>query len=158
MSTIYSFKHQKYALTNKWDNYLDSTFIIVIIWSYELILYNNFRHESKPPKQTEEVTYVFNVEDSPGHARKPQSFEQKLQSTREGREKSVWRKGNYFLTSPSITMVVTSFVVSCLYLQTVNTPGFEVIKLEFILRLKIKRNDWLLADTCPQAANHCTLF
>ena len=28
-------------------------------------------------------------------------------------------------------------------------PGFEVIKLEFILRLKIKRNDWLLAD-CPQ--------
>ena len=23
---------------------------------------------------------------------------------------------------------------------------------------KIKRNDWLLADTCPQAANHCALF
>ena len=37
-------------------------------------------------------------------------------------------------------------------------PGLEVIKLEFILKLKIKRNDWLLADTCPQAANHCTLF
>ena len=37
-------------------------------------------------------------------------------------------------------------------------PGLEVIKLEFILRLKIKRNDWLLADTCPQAANHCALF
>ena len=36
--------------------------------------------------------------------------------------------------------------------------GREVIKLEFILRLKIKRNDWLLADTCPQAANHCALF
>ena len=35
---------------------------------------------------------------------------------------------------------------------------FEVIKLEFILRLKIKRIDWLLADTCPQAANHCALF
>ena len=34
-------------------------------------------------------------------------------------------------------------------------PGLEVIKLEFILRLKIKLNDWLLADTCPQAANHC---
>ena len=31
-------------------------------------------------------------------------------------------------------------------------------KLEFILKLKIKRNDWLLADTCPQAANHCALF
>ena len=25
--------------------------------------------------------------------------------------------------------------------------GFEVIKLEFILRLKIKCNDWLIADT-----------
>ena len=37
-------------------------------------------------------------------------------------------------------------------------PGLEVIKLEYILRLKIKRNDWLLADTCPQAANHCALF
>ena len=33
-----------------------------------------------------------------------------------------------------------------------------VIKLEFFLRLKIKRNDWLLADTCPQAANNCSLF
>ena len=37
-------------------------------------------------------------------------------------------------------------------------PGLEVIKLEFILRLKIKRNDWLFADTCPQAANHQALF
>ena len=34
----------------------------------------------------------------------------------------------------------------------------EVIKLEYSLRLKIKRNDWLLADTCPQSANHCPLF
>ena len=40
-----------------------------------------------------------------------------------------------------------------------STPaGLEVIKLEFILKLKIKRNDWLFADTCPQAANHCTFF
>ena len=36
--------------------------------------------------------------------------------------------------------------------------GLEVIKLEFNLKLKIKHNDWLLADTCPQAANHCALF
>ena len=36
--------------------------------------------------------------------------------------------------------------------------GLEVIKPEYILRLKIKRNDWLLADTCPQSANHCALF
>ena len=35
--------------------------------------------------------------------------------------------------------------------------GLEVIKLELILRLKIKCNDWLLADTCPPAANHCAL-
>ena len=37
-------------------------------------------------------------------------------------------------------------------------PGLEVIKLEHSLRLKIKRNDWLIADTCPQAANICALF
>ena len=37
-------------------------------------------------------------------------------------------------------------------------PGLEVIKLEFILKLKIKRNDWLLVDTCSQATNHCPLF
>ena len=29
--------------------------------------------------------------------------------------------------------------------------GLEVIKLEFIFRLKIKLNDWLLADMCPQS-------
>ena len=37
-------------------------------------------------------------------------------------------------------------------------PGLEVIKLEYSLKLKIKCNDMLLADTCPQAANHCALF
>ena len=37
-------------------------------------------------------------------------------------------------------------------------PGLEVIKREYSLKLKIKRNDWLLADTCPQAANHCALL
>ena len=38
------------------------------------------------------------------------------------------------------------------------SPGLKVIKLEFILRLKIKCNVLLLADTCQQAANHCALF
>ena len=33
-----------------------------------------------------------------------------------------------------------------------------VLKLEYILKLKTKRNEWLLADTCPHAANHCALF
>ena len=37
-------------------------------------------------------------------------------------------------------------------------PGLEVIKLEYSLRLKIKCNDLLFADTCPLAANHCALF
>ena len=36
--------------------------------------------------------------------------------------------------------------------------GLKVIKLKYSLKLKIKCNDWLLADTCPQAANHCALF
>lgn len=46
-------------------------------------------------KPTEEVTYVFSVEDSPGRSpRKPQTFEEKLQSTRDGREAtSIWRRG-----------------------------------------------------------------
>ena len=39
-----------------------------------------------------------------------------------------------------------------------NLLDLEVIKLEFILGLKIKHNDWLLADTCPQAATRCALF
>ena len=38
------------------------------------------------------------------------------------------------------------------------SSGLEAIKLEVILKLKIKRNDWLLVDTCQQAANHCALF
>ena len=38
------------------------------------------------------------------------------------------------------------------------SSGLEVIKLEFILKLKIKHNYRLLADTCPQAANQCVLF
>ena len=37
-------------------------------------------------------------------------------------------------------------------------PSLEVIKLEYSLKLKKKRNDSLLGDTCPQASNHCTLF
>ena len=36
--------------------------------------------------------------------------------------------------------------------------SLQVINFEFILKLKIKRNDLLLAHTSPQAANHCALF
>ena len=38
------------------------------------------------------------------------------------------------------------------------SPGLDVIKLEFILRLKIKRNDWLLADTCVSAISQSLRF
>ena len=37
-------------------------------------------------------------------------------------------------------------------------PGLEDIKLEFVFKLKIKLNDWLIADTCPQSANHELYF
>ena len=46
----------------------------------------------------------------------------------------------------------------CLRSMTMVFPGLKVIKLELIIKLKIKHNDWLLVDMCPQAANHCTLF
>ena len=52
-----------------------------------------------------------------------------------------------FISKISLLPTVASIITSV-----------EVIKLEFVLRLKIKRNNWLLADTCPQAANHCALF
>ena len=46
----------------------------------------------------------------------------------------------------------------CLRSMILALLGLKVIKLEFIFRLKIKPNDWLLADTCPQADNNCALF
>ena len=48
--------------------------------------------------------------------------------------------------------------VSVFQVKIDTKPDLKVIKLEYILRLKIKRNDWLIADTCPQAANHYALF
>ena len=39
-----------------------------------------------------------------------------------------------------------------------DSSGLGVIKLEFILKLKTIRNDWLLVDMCPQAANCYALF
>ena len=54
-----------------------------------------------------------------------------------------------------------SFLYSLLlfcFVFVVFAIDLEVIKLGHSLKLKIKRNDWLLADTCPQAANQCALF
>ena len=42
-------------------------------------------------------------------------------------------------------------VKQCMCKQN-SSPALEVIKLEFILKLKIKCNIWLLADKCPQTA------
>ena len=36
--------------------------------------------------------------------------------------------------------------------------GTKVIKLEYSLKLKIKHNNWLIEDTCLQAANQFALF
>ena len=37
--------------------------------------------------------------------------------------------------------------------------GIELyIKLEYNLKLKIRRTDWLLLRTCPEATNQCVLF
>ena len=48
--------------------------------------------------------------------------------------------------------------VSEISFEATKTLGLNAIKLEYSHKLKIKRNDWLLADTCLQAANHCALF
>ena len=50
------------------------------------------------------------------------------------------------------------FVKVCNDLDDEKRTGLEVITLEFILRLKIKCNAWLLVDTCPQTANHSVYF
>ena len=55
--------------------------------------------------------------------------------------------------------MIRVFVFHCIHTFHVqNFTGPEVVKLEFILKLKIKRNDWPLADTCPEVAHHCALF
>ena len=36
--------------------------------------------------------------------------------------------------------------------------GLEAIKLEFILKLKVKRIDWPLEDTCPQTCDISVLW
>ena len=36
--------------------------------------------------------------------------------------------------------------------------GLEAVKLQFILKLKIKHNDWLLAVTCPISRTEARIF
>ena len=50
------------------------------------------------------------------------------------------------------------FILHIKDMESKSVSGLEVIKPEYSIRLKIKRNDWLLANTCRQAANHCPLF
>ena len=54
----------------------------------------------------------------------------------------------WVMTPSSIQQVILSCHAACAIF-----PGLEVIKLEFILRFKIKR-----VHTCPKAANHFALF
>ena len=60
--------------------------------------------------------------------------------------------------TPNLTLSFTLITLKLIQSQIHDNPGPEVIKLEYSLKLKIKRNDWLIADTCPQAANHYALF
>ena len=53
--------------------------------------------------------------------------------------------------SPSFVLV-QSVNSSCVIILL--KPDPKVIKLEYSLNLKTKLNDWLHADTCPQAVNH----
>ena len=56
-------------------------------------------------------------------------------------------------------LCVTKFSYQFLnYLDEDERAGHEVKKPEFILKLKIKHNDWLLVDKCPQAANYNAVF
>ena len=48
------------------------------------------------------------------------------------------------------SVVVSAFVLS--WSLILFSLDLEVTKLEFILRLNIKRNDWLLADTSQKVA------
>ena len=67
----------------------------------------------------------------------------------------------YSVTSTSFNIFGEGIYSKCIHATSYTLskgPGLEVIKLEYSLKLKIKRNDWLLSDTCPQAANHCAIF
>ena len=61
-------------------------------------------------------------------------------------------------SGPTHKILIIIAYAQFMQMSLINAPDLEVTKLELILKLKIKRNDWLLADTCPQAANHCALF
>ena len=76
------------------------------------------------------------------------------------REISCDRYGKWIDATPTCTGNITQCQEMPLS-QITNrplAPSLEVIKLEFILQLKIKLNDLLLVDTCPQAAKHYTRF
>ena len=67
---------------------------------------------------------------------------------------------NTIRVSNGLDLILSGILSECqtVWIKIRTDSGLEILKLEFILRLKIKHNDWLLADTCPQAANHCALF
>ena len=48
--------------------------------------------------------------------------------------------------------------ILCASLYILYRPGLDVIKLEYSLKLKINRNDWLLADTHMSASSRSLHF
>ena len=56
------------------------------------------------------------------------------------------------------SLLLPLYLLFCNYVDREERSSLEVIKLEYSLKLKIKHSDWLLADTCTQAASHWALF
>ena len=77
-----------------------------------------------------------------------------MKRTKAGHHAAKRHSSKFFASGPNMAGDCTLVGLPMIVIQ----PGLEVIKFEDRLRLKIKHNDWLLADTCPQAANHCALF
>ena len=78
---------------------------------------------------------------------------QSVYKSRTSSQSSPWIPSRYSLLNRELwpttsnAFWISSVVIrrSCLLFLTL---GLEVIKLEYSLKLKIKSNDWLLADTC----------
>ena len=66
-------------------------------------------------------------------------------------------------TNITLNLLSALVFLNVLYNMCLFIPVFslKICNSEFLFRsmpTQIMRNDWLLADTCPQAANHCALF
>ena len=62
------------------------------------------------------------------------------------------------ITKYDIRILLSKHNMCCLVWWVIR--GCQIMKQVSMMTktIKIKRNDWMLADTCPQAANLCALF